>query len=224
MPKVLIALLFVSWLLGVDTTKLPLVGVKVKEGNQTVTIEREIDPKCLNLAMNEESLWGGDFAHDALSQSCKKSFVTTQGVIQPFKLHKEIETYGELEVLEFILHKSSKAPQNYLLVDSRPANWFNHSTIPSAINIPFDELTVDEDFKEEYRRAYQTLGVAIHEKKFDFTNAKEILLFCNGSWCTQSPRAIETLLEVGYPPRKIKWYRGGITAWGSVGLTLIKKQ
>jgi len=63
-----------------------------------------------------------NFAHDTLSKSCKKSFVTSQGVMQPFKLHKDIETFGELEVLEFILHKTSKAPQNYLLVDSRPAN------------------------------------------------------------------------------------------------------
>jgi len=68
------------------------------------------------------------------------------------------------------------------------------------------------------------LGVVIKEGTFYFANAKEILLFCNGSWYTQSPGAIEALLEIGYPPRKIKWYRGGITAWGSVGLTLIKKQ
>jgi hypothetical protein len=47
-------LLFASWLFGIDTIKLSLVGIKIKEGNQTITIEREIDPKCLNLAINEE--------------------------------------------------------------------------------------------------------------------------------------------------------------------------
>lgn len=44
------------------------------------------------------------------------------------------------------------------------------------------------------------MGVVIKEGTFYFANAKEILLFCNGSWYTQSPGAIETLLEIGYPP------------------------
>lgn len=54
MPKALIVLLFASWFFGIDTIKLSLVGIKIKEGNQTITIEREIDSKCLNLAINEE--------------------------------------------------------------------------------------------------------------------------------------------------------------------------
>jgi len=30
------------------------------------------------------------------------------------------------------------------------------------------------------------------------------------------------LLKFGYPPEKIKWYRGGMQAWETVGLTTIK--
>jgi len=176
------------------------------------------------LTMNEESFWGGDFATSIIPKPCKKSFVTTKGVIQPLSLHKDIETFAELEVLEYIKFKSSKEPQNYLLVDSRPSSWFEHSTIPSAINVPFEDLVIDEDFKEEYTQAYAKLGVKIENGVFDFSQAKEILLFCNGSWCTHSPRAIKTLLEIGYPAKKIKWYRGGITSWTSVGLTLLKKK
>jgi len=223
MKKPIIIASILSQLCAIDLMKLPLAGVSVKEGQKTITIERQIDPSCMNLTMNERTFWGGSFATDTIPKPCKKSFVTTQGVIQPLHLYKDIETLAELEVLEFIQNRSSKAPQNYALVDSRPSSWFEHSTIPSAINVPFDDLVIDEDFKEEYTKAYKKLGVSIQEGTFDFSNAKEIVLFCNGSWCTHSPRAIKTLLKVGYPAKKIKWYRGGISAWGSVGLTLIHK-
>jgi len=224
MSKIIYSLLFITQLFAIDTIKLPLAGVKVIEQNQSITIEREVDASCMNLTMNEESFWGGDFATSIIPKPCKKSFVTTKGVIQPLSLHKDIETFAELEVLEYIKFKSSKEPQNYLLVDSRPSSWFEHSTIPSAINVPFEDLVIDEDFKEEYTQAYAKLGVKIENGVFDFSQAKEILLFCNGSWCTHSPRAIKTLLEIGYPAKKIKWYRGGITSWTSVGLTLLKKK
>jgi len=221
---IIIFTLFLYNLGAIDKIKLPLVGIKVMDSNKSITIEREVDARCMNLTMNEKTFWGQNFASDAIPKPCKKSFVTTKGVIQPLHIHNDIETFGELEVLEFIKNKSSKAPSQYLLVDSRPRSWFEHSTIPSSINIPYNNLEIDEDFKEEYTHAYQTFGVIIKEGKFDFTNAKEILLFCNGLWCTHSPRAIETLLKVGYPAKKIKWYRGGITSWASVGLTLIKKR
>ncbi|MBN2824836.1 MAG: rhodanese-like domain-containing protein [Campylobacterales bacterium] len=225
MKKYFLILVFIFYNINAyDTIKLPLIGVKVSHYSQPVTIEREVHPSCLNLTMNETTLWDGNFTTHTIPQACKKSFVTTQGVIQPLKLHKDIETFAELEVLEFILKKSSKKPEQYALVDSRPANWFNHSTIPSAINVAYDDLTIDNDFKEEYTDAYAKLGVIVKEGKFDFSHAKEIVLFCNGLWCTHSPRAIKTLLDIGYPAKKIKWYRGGISAWGSVGLTLIKKQ
>ena len=53
----------------------------------------------------------------------------------------------------------------------------------------------------------------------DFTNAKELMLYCNGLWCGQSPRAIRNLLAAGYPAEKLFYYRGGMQAWLSVGLT-----
>jgi rhodanese-related sulfurtransferase len=212
-----------SYAYPIDAIKLPLMGVEVMEGNQSVVIEREVDPKCMNLTMNEETFWGASFASAQIPTPCKKSFVTTKGIIQPLHVHKDIETFAELEVLHFIQTKSSKFPHKYLLVDSRPSNWFKHSTIPSSINIPYNDLEVDETFKEEYTKAYKKLGVTIKNGQFDFKHAKEILLFCNGSWCTHSPRAMKTLLKIGYPAHKIKWYRGGITSWTSVGLTLIKK-
>ena len=74
------------------------------------------------------------------------------------------------------------------------------------------------DFHFEY--ALKHLGVDIDEDgKYDFANAKRLVLFCNGPWCTQSPDMIYALLEIGYPAEKLKWYRGGIQDWLGVGMT-----
>jgi hypothetical protein len=47
------------------------------------------------------------------------------------------------------------------------------------------------------------------------------VLFCN-VWCGQSPNNIKSLLKIGCPAHKIKWYRGGMQHWATLGLTIIK--
>ena len=55
---------------------------------------------------------------------------------------------------------------------------------------------------------------------WDFDNATTLALFCNGPWCDQSPRAIRNLVDAGYPPEKLKYYRGGMQMWLLLGLTV----
>jgi rhodanese-related sulfurtransferase len=56
---------------------------------------------------------------------------------------------------------------------------------------------------------------------WDFTDAKELVVWCNGPACGQSPRAIRGLLGAGYPSDKIKYYRGGMQMWQLWGLTTV---
>lgn len=56
---------------------------------------------------------------------------------------------------------------------------------------------------------------------WDFSNAKELLLWCDGPWCGQSPRAIRGLMAAGYPAGKLYYYRGGMQMWQSFGLTTV---
>lgn len=56
---------------------------------------------------------------------------------------------------------------------------------------------------------------------WDYSNAKDILLWCNGMWCGQSPRAIKNLLKQQYPANKIYYYRGGMQSWQILGLTVV---
>jgi hypothetical protein len=59
---------------------------------------------------------------------------------------------------------------------------------------------------------------------WDFTYAKTLVMFCNGIWCPQSHTASRKLLSMGYPVSKIKYFRGGMQNWSSLGLTVVKPE
>jgi len=65
--------------------------------------------------------------------------------------------------------------------------------------------------------------IIIESSPWDFTDAKILVIYCNGLWCGKSPRMIRKLIKLGYPAQKIKYYRGGMQAWKSVGLTTVKE-
>ena len=185
-----------------------------------IHIKRHIPKECQipNLITNE-MVWTGNYANAKVPSACKSTFVHTTGQLQPMRLHKDLETVGELETLEFI--KEMQSNDNMLLIDSRKEKWFGYMTIPGSVNMSFDHFRYKEDHPIEFEHGLQELGVKIldDEGHYDFTHAKKILLFCNGAWCSQSPKMIKALLEIGYPPEKMKWYRGGMQSWLGAGLT-----
>jgi len=133
--------------------------------------------------------------------------------IEPFKAAPNVETYGELELLDFIKHKKG------IFIDARLPNWYEKSAIPTARNIPFKIFLSDTPEREA---VLKSLGVEYDKNgDFDFSNAKTLLFYCNGAWCGQSPTAIHALIELGYPQQKMKYYRGGMQAWQLLGLTTI---
>jgi len=133
--------------------------------------------------------------------------------IEPFSVNDEVETYGELEVLDFLAKKKG------LFIDARLENWYAKSAIPTAVNIPF-KLFLSES-KEREKILKDLGGVYNKDGAWDFSQAKTILLYCNGAWCGQSPTAIRALMDIGYPANKMKYYRGGMQAWQLLGLTTI---
>ena len=83
---------------------------------------------------------------------------------------------------------------------------------------------MQETFPDEYKASLEKLGVMVREKSYDFSKVKTILLFCNGSWCSQSPKMIKALLALGYPPEKMKWYRGGMDDWLGLSMTTTRNK
>lgn len=183
MQKFILLSFFFIYSYAINPIMLPLKGVKVEHmysngEKEKYMIERQSYKECLNLAVNVETFQSENLASSSVHEKCKKTFITTKGTIQPLFLHKDVKTFAELEVLDFIENKSNKNPKEYILVDSRTKDWFDKGTIPSAVNIPYDELTFDEDFELEYERAYELLGVKIVDKnKYDFSKAKTALFF-----------------------------------------------
>ena len=138
--------------------------------------------------------------------------------INPIELEGDIQTMGELEILHFLDDqvKSNKG----LLIDARMPAFYEKATIPGSVNIPFTVLTKGLDSKHTVK-ILKLLGATENEGTWDFSKVRELSLFCNGLWCGQSPAAIRNLVKLGYPAEKLFWYRGGMQAWQSLGLTVI---
>lgn len=160
--------------------------------------------------------------------------------IQPITLAPGVETLGEVETIDYIA-KMSSGDSSILVVDSRTPDWVDRGTIPGSVNLPWtglnpskgattagiikimqeqfgvslignaDEITVDE-----------AIASGDTSKVFDFSDAKTLVMFCNGMWCGQSPNNIMNLLKFGYPADKLKWYRGGMQDWEILGLSTVK--
>ena len=142
--------------------------------------------------------------------------------IQPAKLADGVETIAELEVLNY-LKKISAGDKNILLIDSREAKWLSKGMIPGAINIPWQRLyNKTASAKEITNLLLLHFDVAKIDGLWNFQDAKTLVFYCNGNWCGQSSTNIKALLALGYPARKLKWYRGGMQAWKSLGLTTVK--
>jgi rhodanese-related sulfurtransferase len=145
---------------------------------------------------------------------------TDRGKIQPmhpFSPHA-VETIGELEMIDY-LQKRSAGDTGILIIDSRTLDWVKRSgMIPGAVNIPFTKFSSSDSTLEIMEDQFDVLA----GETFDFSNAKILVMYCNGNWCGQSPTAITKLLQMGYPAAKIKYYRGGMQSWASLGLTVVQ--
>ena len=142
--------------------------------------------------------------------------------IQPSTLAPGVETIAEIEVIGY-LQKVADGDNTILVVDSRTPDWVKKGTIPGAKNIPWtklnpakgaDPISIMEIMEKEF-------GVTESEGLLNFSNAKTLVMFCNGMWCGQSPNNIQNLLKFGYPAHKIKWYRGGMQDWEILGLSTV---
>jgi rhodanese-related sulfurtransferase len=159
--------------------------------------------------------------------------------IQPVVLAPGVETLGEVEIIHYI--KKMSEGENILVVDSRTPDWVEKGTIPGAKNLPWTKLNpakgattegIIEVMTKEFGAKLAedadafTVDEAVAEgnasKAFDYSQAKTLVLFCNGMWCGQSPNNILNLLKFGYPADKLKWYRGGMQDWEVLGLSTVK--
>ncbi|MBE9548126.1 MAG: rhodanese-like domain-containing protein [Proteobacteria bacterium] len=142
--------------------------------------------------------------------------------IHPFSLGAGVETIGELELLDYLVAASEPNPA-VLVIDSRTEDWTSKGIIPGSRIITWQTLKTDtSDPLTVMSLLEDDFNVDTSEALWDFSEAKTLVLLCNGIWCNQSPQNIKTLLKLGYPAGKIKWYRGGVQSWVQLGLPLVQ--
>ena len=210
----LLAGLFLSGMASAADNKItPMItSVEVMHNGQPVVIER---------------------GHDRDATLPKAFQKTERGCppfcVQPMTVVPGVETVGELEVLDF-LHRMAQGDESVMVVDSRTPDWVMRGMIPGAVNIPWNQINIETAGTFETPTEADTLehhlandfGGVKTDGAWDFSNAKTAVFYCNGIWCPQSSLNIKTLVKIGYPVYKIKWYRGGMQDWVSVGLTAAK--
>ena len=135
--------------------------------------------------------------------------------MKPFDPHP-VETIAELEVLDYI-KRLDDGDDSIFIIDSRLPPSTRRGVIPLAVNIPY-RVMKGEHLNKLMR---ETFDVVAGTPGLDFSSAKTLVMYCNGAWCGQSPAAIRRLLRAGYPAEKIKYYRCGMQAWESFGLTVV---
>ncbi len=142
--------------------------------------------------------------------------------IQPIQLAPGVETLGELEVLDY-LKRIRQGEGQLLVIDSRTPDWYVKGTIPGAINLPYaqDMAGRAADLPRVKKTLVELFAAKASGETYDFSAAYTLAIFCNGPWCGQTPNYIRTLLALGYPAAKLKWYRGGMQDWCSLGLTVV---
>lgn len=140
--------------------------------------------------------------------------------IQPMQLAPGVETIGELELLAY-LQKITRGEDGILVIDSREADWLVRSgIIPGAIHLPWERLHPGHAKPDAIAEILELdFGASRDGPLWNFEHARTLLFYCNGPWCGQSPTNIRQLLALGYPAHKLKWYRGGMQDWKSLGLT-----
>ena len=207
--KLLTKLLTAATFAGLLATTSFGAGVSISKGVKS--IDMELNDEKFTIMRNQTA--GNKIS--ALYET------THRGVPQPISLAKGLETLGELEFIEYM--KKAQTDENIAIIDSRKPGWFDRLRIPGAVNVPFTNFeskdTAIEMMEDEMGVVQKSDGT------LDFSNAKTLALYCNGYWCGQTPGMVKNakyaLLKMGYPVSKIKYYRGGMQAWTSLGFTVV---
>lgn len=206
--KIFKKLLIASTILGVCSTA-SLADVMISK--DTKSIDMELNGDKFTIMRNQTA--GNTIT--PLYQA------TTRGIPQPMVLAEGLETLGEAEFIEYM--KKAQTDETIAIIDTRTPQWYEKLRIPGAINVPYTGFKAKSSAIEimEFEFNVKTK----EDGTLDFSDAKTIVAYCNGNWCGQTPAMVKnvkySLLNMGYPASKIKYYRGGMQAWTSLGFTVV---
>jgi len=207
MKRVWLLSLLGSWLMAEDATNVvvkmtkDLAYVMTKDSGKAVKIERIQDT---NNRLTDD--------YTKTSRACPPF------CIQPTHVAEGVNNVEELEIFTFIQEKVDR--NMGIIVDARLKRWFELETIPGAINIPFP--VVQHANKAKIEKIFKLLGMKVRaDGSWDFSHAKEMVIFDNGVWCEQAKHFIDAVISHHYPKEKLHYYRSGFQGWKLLGLTTV---
>ena len=193
------------------------ISAQAEGGEKFVPISKGV--KSVDIELNGEkfTIMRNQTAGNKISSLYE---TTNRGTPQPMVIAPGVETLGEVELIEYI--KKAQNDETIAFIDSRKPGWHAKLRIPGSINVPFTNFN-EKDTAIEWME--DEMGVSENDDgTLDFSEAKTLVLYCNGYWCGQTPGMVKNaeyaLLKMGYPAEKIKYYRGGMQAWVSLGFTV----
>ncbi|PTX01084.1 rhodanese-like domain-containing protein [Pararhodobacter aggregans] len=187
-------------MLALAATPVLAEPVNITPDMASVTVETDAGPAEISRIQDNDNVVTGEWA--MTSRPCPNF------CIQPMSPAEGVTTVGELEVI------AALQDPDVLVIDSRVQADYRGGTIPGAIHIPYTEMA---DRLGE-------VGCEVDIDGFTCEDPKQVLLFCNGPWCGQSPTAIRRMIEAGFPADHIHYYRGGMQVWRMLGLSVLVPQ
>lgn len=170
--------------------------VNITPDMASATVQTDVGPVEISRIQDPGNVVTGEWA--LTSRPCPNF------CIQPMSPAEGVATIGELEMI------AALQDPDVIVTDSRVRADYLGGTIPGAVHLPYTEVADRLDL----------LGCEVDFDGFDCTNASQVVLFCNGPWCGQSPTAIRRMIEAGYPAERIAYYRGGMQVWRMLGLSV----
>jgi len=196
--------------------------IQVHHNGTAVTIPRTLDP--------EQILRNGSMRE---LKQCPPSCIGP--------VHKDLGVNTTDELGVFHLMETQLSCGVGALIDVRSPDQYATETIPGSLNLPYISFYAQPNSTElvttlaklgvrpcvrDNRRTYagdHTNSTAAARKNvaWDFSRAKDLVIWCYGPLGSLSTLAIAGLLELGYPATKISYYRGGLQLWKAFGLTTV---
>ncbi len=179
----------------------------------------------LDVAGISRNAWNGNKIHSAFTKTSRPCPPFCIQPTHPFA-PASVDTVTELDMIH-AARDLAGGDTSVMVIDARTPAWTKADkggTIKGAVNIPFNTINskaLAKDPMAVVEILTDQMGVADMDGVLDFSGAKTLYLFCNGLWCGQSPAAIRALLQIGYPASKLKYYRGGMNSWQSLGLSTV---
>ena len=159
----------------------------------------------------------------------------------PMKLDVPVETWGEAEIVDFMLN--TMRDRSGILLDVRSKKTYNAVTIPGSVNYFIQDMQKDVG-TDKLDRKLESFGARKHDgfslldsikgmlgiidtshltDEWDFRDAQTLVVWNNSPLSDSDVKAIKILIDAGYPTDKIKWYRGGMASWQYWGFNTVSK-